>query len=291
MTLEIDPVGGSITRWSCGRAELMRPRAESAIGPMEAACFPLVPYANRIAQGQFRFGGRDVTIAPNLTAQRHPLHGEGWLATWQVKTLSDTRIELELHGGGGEWPWPYAAEQTILLDEKGLTLRLGIQNLSASASPIGFGIHPYFPNAGQARLTANVTGVWLTDAEFLPTVQAEGARFADWRAGAAVRGAELIDHCYSGWDGRAEISLSPNGPLIRMTADEALGFLHIYAPPGEAFFCVEPVSHRPDALNAADPQAAGIRVLAPKERIESEVRFDVEWPNIVGDDLNRHGDR
>jgi len=53
-------------------------------------------------------------------------------------------------------------------------------------------------------------------------------------------------------------------------------WLHIYAPPGEDFFCVEPVSHRPDALNAADPAAEGVRVLAPGKSHSIAMTLEVE---------------
>ena len=52
---------------------------------LEAASFPLVPYVNRIRGGRFTFRGREVRLAPNMAGDPSPLHGQGWLAPWQVE--------------------------------------------------------------------------------------------------------------------------------------------------------------------------------------------------------------
>ena len=39
----------------------------------KAACFPLVPYSNRIAQGRFNWQGRPYQLALNFEGSPHPL--------------------------------------------------------------------------------------------------------------------------------------------------------------------------------------------------------------------------
>ncbi len=159
------------------------------------------------------------------------------------------------------------ARQTVRLDPAGLSLALEVTNLDAEPGPFGIGFHPYFPDAADARLTAAVTGAWMVDADLIPTRWAPGAPFADWGTGAAVRGAELIDHCHTGWDGEATIARGPGRPKLRVTASPNLAHLHIYAPPQEDFFCIEPVSHAPNALNMADPALRGYASWRPERRL------------------------
>jgi aldose 1-epimerase len=50
--------------------------------------------------------------------------------------------------------------------------------------------------------------------------------------------------------------------------------LVVYTPPGQDFFCVEPVSHMTNAINRlASMRGHGLRSLAPGETLQGEVAF------------------
>ena len=274
MRLELAPeLGGSITALACDGVPLLRPTPAAADDALQTACFPLVPFANRIAEGRVAFGARRATLRPNLAGHPHPLHGDGWRGAWSVERATSDHAVLAFAPPAGAWPWPYVARQTFRLDPRGVTVRLEMVNTAIVAAPAGLGFHPYFPNAGRARLTAQVDGIWLTGADHLPTRHVANWFLADWRRGREGAGERLIDHCHTGWTGEARLDLG--AVSLRLTASPELGLLHVYAPPGEDFFCVEPVSHRPDGLNAADPLGAGIRVLAPGETFSAEMRIEL----------------
>src|SRR6476619_6666146 len=95
---------------------------------LDAACFPLVPYVNRIRGGRFEFRGRDVVIAPNMAGDPSPLHGQGWLNAWTVEGHDGARAVLSFTHAPGEWPWAYEARQEFALDERGLSLVLECRN-------------------------------------------------------------------------------------------------------------------------------------------------------------------
>lgn len=262
MRLEFAPeLGGAVTSLTRDGAPWLRPTPLDASDALQTACFPLIPYANRIAHGHVAFAGRSAILPPNLAGHPHPLHGEGWRTIWQVEDLTRDRAVLSYSSEVGPWPWEYAARQTIHLDPRGVTLELALTNTDTQAAPVGLGFHPYFSDSGDARLTARLGGLWLTDAEGLPTRHVDGWFLADWRRGAEVAGERLVDHCHSGWDSAAHIDVGT--AEMRMTASPELAWLHVYAPPAAGFFCVEPVSHRPDALNAADPLDQGMRLVPP----------------------------
>jgi len=62
---------------------------------------------------------------------------------------------------------------------------------------------------------------------------------------------------------------------LRIDADPPLGFLVVYSPRGEDFFCAEPVSHCTDAFNLARQgrRDTGMLTLEPGANLSATVRF------------------
>lgn len=267
-TAELRPdLGGAITRLRKVDRDVFRPTSEGATDVLQAACFPLTPYANRIAGGRFAFHGREVAI-PTLPAfAPHALHGDGWLKPWAVHEATGDRAVLILDGGhDAHWPWAYRARQTVSLSERGLEVVLEMENLSAEPMPAGLGLHPYFPRPSGARLTASTSGVW-TGADIVPDRLAAPDDIADWTGqdvDAAAEAVALIDNAYEGWNGVAD--LVDDEGTTRLMAD--VDRLHVFAPRNGDFCCLEPVTHRPDVFNQGDPGQGGYRVLSPGETMK-----------------------
>lgn len=265
-------LGGAVLFLRRGDRDVLRPTPEGATDLLETACFPLTPYANRIAGGRFVFEGREAMI-PTLPAfAPHALHGDGWLKSWAVEEAVADRAVLTLDGGGDDhWPWTYRARQTFSLTDVGLAISLEMTNVSAEPMPAGLGFHPYFPRPSGARLTAATTGVW-TGPEIVPNRLAASGEIADWigqEVDAAASAVALIDNAYEGWSGVAELADAHGATTLRANSDR----LHVYAPPGGDFCCLEPVSHRPDVFNQGRPGDGGYRVLAPGETLELTLRI------------------
>jgi len=271
MRLAFDPaLGGAILSLTHEGRDLLRPTPQGAADVLETACFPLVPYANRIADGRFGFAGRTAHLSRNMAGQAHPLHGDGWRGAWQVEARGGDFAALGFEPAVSEWPWRYRALQTFRLGPDGLSVELEVTNLDTAPGPFGLGLHPYFPHSPTARLTARTTGLWFVSDDLLPV---EHIPTSPWVAGAALRSARLLDHCHSGWDGAARIDLGPGLPSLNLTASAGFGWLHLYAPPDQDFFCVEPVSHAPNAVNMPDPIAQGVHVLQPGETLKTGMRL------------------
>ena len=268
-------LGGALAGLQFQGQEVLR-RAPPAIDePLDSGGFALMPFANRIAHGRFRIGTRTVRLKPNAPGQRHPLHGQAWREPWTVESREPGRMALVYEHAAGEWPWAYRARQVFTLGESGLEVALLLENQATEPMPAGIGWHPYVRRTPAARLRAAVEGVWLADAQCLPTALASPATIWDFRNGAPAP-QTLVDHCYTGWNGRAELVLPEEQLCIRIEAEEPLRWLHVYSPPGETFLCVEPVSHMPDALNRAEPPAvSGLRLLEPGESLGARVTLAV----------------
>jgi aldose 1-epimerase len=135
---------------------------------LDAPSFPLVPYVNRIRDGQFTFRGREVWIAPNMAGDPSPLHGQGWLNAWEIEESSDLHAVLSFRHEAGEWPWAYEARQPhFSLNEQCLTLVLTCRNLSSEPMPCGLGQHPYFPCGPETQIDTEVTSAWTIDDKVL----------------------------------------------------------------------------------------------------------------------------
>jgi aldose 1-epimerase len=264
-------IGGSIARFwqDVGGAELdlLRPTPSEALAlgePGRLASFPLVPWSNRIRVGRFAFDGRSVALTPNHHG--HAIHGLGYRAPWTVTAHGQAEVVLEHRHASGEWPWAYRAVQRIALTPTSLSVEMVVTNESEATMPAGLGWHPYFPRTAATTLHAEVTGLWLTDAEILPTVCVTPPPDRDPRQGLAVDRV-VLDNVFIGWDQEAVITWPEREARLRMVARGPLETLVVYTPPGEAFFCVEPVSHITEAFNlvSVGHQDTGMLTLAPGE--------------------------
>jgi aldose 1-epimerase len=270
LRLSVDAArGGAIRAFNWRDRSIFRPPPRGAADDaFELACFPMVPYANRIVDGRFRFGTRDVQLQRNRQDEPHPLHGQGWRAPWRVLDASTSAVTLAFEGGGDEWPWRYRAEQYLQLQHPALSISLSIRNLAGSPMPVMLGLHPYFGDAALAQLQAGIPRTWLTDSACLPLRQV--ATPGDWAFDRARPVAAVpLDHSFVDWDGAA-LMLWPDRRVAMRAAN--CRSLHMYVPPGRDFFCVEPLSAPAGALNRGAQEVA---VVAPGERFAIQVSFEV----------------
>jgi aldose 1-epimerase len=279
--LEVVPqLGAAVAAFTCRGHHVLRPARRGTDNPFETSSFALVPYANRIAGGAFRFAGRDVLIPRNAPDQAHPLHGDAWRHPWNIRETGERHTVLTFEHERDSWPWRYRAEQTLTLNDSGLVVDLSLRNTDSLPMPAGLGWHPYFPLSADVELRAQVLGAWLSNGECLPTDHITDSRLGDWSRGEVVERATLVDNCHTGWTGPALIRYPREGLELSMAASGALRWLHIYIPPGRDFFCVEPVSHMPDAVNRAEPATeTGLEVLEPGARFDAHISLHVKAPD------------
>ncbi|RUZ69884.1 aldose 1-epimerase, partial [Mesorhizobium sp. M7A.F.Ca.US.006.01.1.1] len=279
-TVEIAPdAGGALAsyRWRQNGSvvDWLRPADQAAIDSRDAgamACFPLVPYSNRIRGGRFAFAGRTVEL-PTSPDDPHHEHGHGWRRPWTVVRHEASTTVLSYRHAADSWPWSYEARQEISLVDGGLVIALSLRNLSDAPMPAGFGLHPYFPSTPWTHVQAQVSGMWETDAEILPTRHVLPLAGSNPTTGFDVSETDF-DTVFTGWSRRARISWPEHGRQLDIEAEAPLDFLVLYTPPGEPFFCAEPVSNITDAFNRSDAGIdTGCIVLTPGQVRSASVRF------------------
>jgi aldose 1-epimerase len=279
LQLMLNPsIGGSISAFEWKDADRARPILRKcnshSQNVLDAACFPLVPYVNRIRGGRFSFRGRDIRLVPNMAGDPSPLHGQGWLNPWTVEENESSRAVLSYRHRAGEWPWDYEARQELALDERRLTIRLTCRNGSNEPMPCGLGQHPYFPCGPETLLDTSVSHAWTIDEHVLPVerVPAEGPYDLRKRL---VCG-QGLDHGFDGWGALAWMG-DPDWPYELLLASNAAGFFQLYSPPEGGIFVAEPVTHANAALIApeADWPELGMRVLKPGAEMSLDMRLEV----------------
>lgn len=280
-------IGGAITAFTVAGVPILRPTPRAALADADArltACYPLVPYSNRIAHGVLRFSGREYRLARNFGTHPHSIHGVGWQRAWSVVEASDTHALLSLQhdpiGAAAQaWPWPFVATQAFHLAAGSgqmqgavLTVTLTLTNAGDAPFPFGLGFHPYFPRDAATELRFAADEAFENDETQLPLARV--AVPAQWRfeAGRALRDLAL-DNVFAGWTGSATIA--DRARTTSLAADRACTFLVVFAPARASFVALEPVTHQTDAFNraVAGVSGTGTRVLAPGTSFSCTMRI------------------
>jgi aldose 1-epimerase len=282
MELTLAPgVGGAVAGLTFDGAPLLRPW-DGTESVRRMAAYPLVPYSNRIAEGKFKFGGREFQLARNFGDHPHPLHGLGWQRAWQLEDGDDfsARVRL-LHTAEGEgaaaWPFPFEAVQSYRVAEDRVDVEMSLRNLGAVPAPAGLGWHPFFPGRDTALLQFEADTVWINDARMVPAAAVALPPSWDFRSAAPVGRAVGLDNCFDGFGGEAVISWPSRPYRVRLGASDTLGRLvvMVVAPAVGDFFAVEPVSNANNALNQPDPVAHGMTILPPGGAMEVRMSISV----------------
>lgn len=265
--------GGSVARFDWRGEPLFRRAKEDSI--LEMACFPLVPFSNRIAFGKFAALGKTVQLSPNFPGSDHPhpLHGFGWLQPWTIVEVGPSRATLEHRHAPGEWPWPYRARQRFTLSSDGLLHQLSIENTGDEPMPAGLGLHPYFPRTPRTIYKGLHRQVWQTSDEGLPVGShlAETAR--DWWDGKPIA-TKVVDTAFGQREGSLRVDWPETRLSLTILPSDNLPFTIVFSPAAADFFCLEPVTHGIDAVNSESEQEA-MQVLAPGGSLDVSVRYRV----------------
>ncbi len=239
------------------------------------ACFPLLPWSNRITQGGFAHQGVHHAIRDNRPGEPYPIHGDGWLQPWQVVAADEGSASLALQSRRYDGnPYEYDAEQSIELRPDGWQVSLKVTHRGRAPLPYGLGLHPYFICNAHTRLQATSTGVWLSGADAIPiTFSSTLPDGWDYNAPAPLTGGGLIDNCFSGWDGVMRVSRPEVKLALTMQVVPVSGYSLLYRPPEPGFFCFEPISHPIDAFHMKNKP--GLVSLRHGESVRMEVSFAV----------------
>jgi aldose 1-epimerase len=272
-------LGGSLLELSHAGAPVLRPteaEAVTALGVRAAAGFPLLPYANRIADARLPVGGRIYPLRPNFPPEPHAVHGIGWQRPWQILRADERSAELSLRYAPdvrADWPFAFAAWQRFELTARGLVLALALQNHDTVAWPAGLGWHPYLRFEPGQTLQFDAAGAWSNGADRLPAQPVSGPAW-DFSRPREIAALDL-DHDFNGWRGLARIAGSAVGSIV-LRASAVFSVLRVFTPVRRGFFAVEPVTHIADAVHRPPSVITGYRQLEPGGTLAGTIAIELE---------------
>jgi len=221
----------------------------------------LYPWANRLAGYQYRAAGRSVDLAPHRARLHHdpnglPMHGLqpsalAWRVDRAVATGTDALVVGRLSFTSPAllevFPYPHELTQTVRLCGGRLTLTTAVRPCGDVAVPVSFGFHPYFrlPDLPRAEwvLALPVQRRLVLDARMLPTGASEPVRIPTDRL--AARG---FDDAFAALAMPPRFTLTGGGRRIAVDFAARYPYAQIYAPPGDPFVCIEPMTAPTNAL-------------------------------------------
>jgi aldose 1-epimerase len=232
-----------------------------------SACYPLVPFSNRIAHARLVWQGTSHPLVKNFADEEHMIHGIGWQRAWEVLDVSEDRCMLSLeHSGDSTWPFAFDASQVIHIRGHVLECTLSITNQSNRPAPVGLGWHPYLVKRAGAQLSFSAQGIWQMGADKLPTERV--------RSGGIDASCDSlsVDNCFDGWAGVATL----RDAVHTVRVESSLRYLVAFTHPSKDFVAIEPVSHVNNAMNARNPNELGVLTLEAGQSWQASMHITVE---------------
>ena len=247
--------GGRLASLRIDGRELLR---ISGASPIEWGSYPMAPYAGRIRDAAFAFGGRSHRLPQRLPP--HAIHGTVLDRRWHL--VGEGTISSEL---GPDWPFAGSVVQRFELGTDHLTCRLELH--ADEPMPASIGWHPWFlrnpiggsgPPVGSAELDLDAGAMYQRDADGIATTRLVPPPPGPW------------DDCFT--DLRRPPVLRWPG-FLELTIESDCTAWVVYTEPEDAL-CVEPQTAPPDALNAAPA------IVRPGQPLAAEMTW--RWRSLRG---------
>jgi aldose 1-epimerase len=247
--------------------------------PVGGAGQLLVPWPNRVRDGQYAFDGQQRQLDLSEPANRNAIHGLTRSQPWTAERITDreVRFSYRLYPQHG-YPHVLDLTATYALGAHGLSVELLAHNAGGNAAPYGFGWHPYLTlgnEAADGALLHVPASEWIrVDERMNPVGKPEPVDGTDYDFREARRvGPVQLDTAFTGLrreaDGLLHVRLTDaaGDRGVRLWAGEGIEWLQLFTgdtlPQSHrrAGVAVEPMSCPPNAF--AD--GTGVLRLAPGE--------------------------
>ena len=247
----------------------------------------LMPWPNRVRDGRYSFGGRDLQLPLTEPTKHNATHGLARWAAWTVEEHSAGSVSMQyrLMAQSG-YPWTVDLHVLYDLSADGLTVTQTATNMSSAPAPYASGAHPYL-SVGDGpvdgwQLTMPASTRSLTDEQLIPTGRedVEGTIY-DFRIARPLRDT-AVNHGFTGLErderGVATTMLRDpsSGRGVALWVDEHHTWLQIYTGDNDPTaprrsLAVEPMTANADAMRTGEE----LLTLAPSGDEGDEV--SVSW--------------
>ncbi len=243
----------------------------------------LYPWANRLAGYRYQAGGHDIELDPRspllkLDPNRLPIHGLLTASSrWSVEeAMADgdgarllASLEFDDPGLLSAFPFPHRVEMEVTVSGGELGVTTTVVGMGTKPVPVAFGFHPYLQIPGVPRseweVSFPVRRRLMTDDRMIPTGQTESVEPLK-----GPIGDRTWDDGFDRIDTPAHFAVSGAGRTIQVQFGAGYPVAQIYAPPGEQYICIEPMTAPTNALAGPDDALAWVH---PGERWSAVFRI------------------
>ncbi len=215
--------------------------------PFGWGAYPMVPWAGRVARGQFAFQGDQHQMPINMGD--HSLHGTGFTAGW--RRVGSDAVSLTL-----EDPWPFGGTVSQTFELTASFFRCRMTVTAQQAMPVMIGWHPWFVrqlDGQEATLSFGEARMYERGQDGIPTGQLIDVPDGPW------------DDCFTDLTERPRIDW---GDTLSIELQSSCDHWVLYTEPDHAL-CVEPQSGPPNQFNT-EPDTIG-----PKSTFEAW--YSISW--------------
>ncbi|WP_243059965.1 aldose 1-epimerase family protein [Nocardioides sp. SR21] len=239
----------------------------------------LMPWPNRIRDGAYSFGGRDLQLPISEPKLNNASHGLVRWVAWSLEEHTDNSLSLtyRLMAQSG-YPWTLDLRVVYDLSADGLTVTQSATNIGGTPAPYASGAHPYLavgdgPVDGW-ELTLPASTRSLVDDRLLPVGRedVEGTEY-DFRIARPIKDLAFND-AFTDLDRDAEgvatvvLTDPASGRGVALWVDGAHPWLQVFSADGAGdkarrSLAVEPMTAQADAFRSGED----LVTLAPGEDV------------------------
>jgi aldose 1-epimerase len=239
----------------------------------------LLPWPNRIEDGQYQFGGRMHQIPISEPARHNALHGLTRWVNWTAVEEAGDRVllSLVLHPQDG-YPFTLRFDVEYHLSASGLAMRTTARNVGQQDAPYGAGHHPYLTVGAlldEALLKLPALMRLDTNDRLIPTGRVLPNRgtaydFLELRPIGSVRMDTAFVNLVPDSDGLIRVHLQAPGsdPRVTLWMEAVYRYLMVFTADGipdrarrRRSIAIEPMTCAPNAFRSGD----GLIILQPGE--------------------------
>jgi aldose 1-epimerase len=225
----------------------------------------LHPWANRLEAFAYSAGGHDVELDPGSPLLLRddgglPIHGvltasREWTVRDAVADADGARLSARLFFDRPEllaaFPFPHLVGMEVAVAGGALEVRTTVTATAAGPVPVAFGFHPYLRLPGLPRAAWEVAFPvrrrLVLDGRLIPTGDAEPVSPLS-----GPIGDRTWDDGFDRFDGPPAFEVRGGARVLSVEFAEAFPVAQVFAPPGEEYVCVEPMTAPANALAGPD---------------------------------------
>lgn len=190
-------VGAALREYRVGDRDVIVPFGADEVAPASHGMV-LIPWPNRLADGAYEFGGRELQVPVSEPGRRTALHGLACWESWDITEASDDAVTLTLDlPAQPGYPFALTVDVEYRLTDTGLVVTTEASNQGGEALPYGVGFHPWISPGDAAvsecTLALGASAHVEVDDRLLPTGTAPVGDDTDFREATLLEGVSLDD--------------------------------------------------------------------------------------------------